>query len=401
MPRQIRSALVAVLFLSTAVIADRFALANPELDRHAKSAKQCTDELRKNQTALAATGESASAFFHRCWWQSSAEKPTPLLSAPGKAKATLEEADAAKAQDAANAAKAEAEKAKASAEAAVARAKEQTAMAEAEIAKAKAETLKAKEDAAREAAKAREAAAAEAAAKSEALDQAQAAKAQEAAKARAATKQQEAAAADAAAKARAAAEVAAATKALDAAKTQAAAKVQAAAKALDAAKAQAANTATARTQDAHADRPPATKSTLASRPREIVGSRQATRPEAVNGSRIEAAHPRILAAAELQRARKIPRAALFARGPARGAPIELRGTPPRRLRPATFESAAVFESVPRPEAPAAAASPVVSMVKVHIQGLQKPIMWPVFPEFVPAFREFANHPIVPGFTSAP
>ncbi len=43
-----------------------------------KTVKQCNEELRKNEAALEAAGESASAFFHRCWWHSEEGKPTPI-----------------------------------------------------------------------------------------------------------------------------------------------------------------------------------------------------------------------------------------------------------------------------------------------------------------------------------
>ena len=48
--------------------------------RSGKTVKECNAELQKNEAALEAAGESASAFFHACWWHSEKGKPTPITA---------------------------------------------------------------------------------------------------------------------------------------------------------------------------------------------------------------------------------------------------------------------------------------------------------------------------------
>lgn len=50
-------------------------------ERTTKTAQECSEELRRNEAALEAAGESASAFFHRCWWHSQKGLPTPIEEA--------------------------------------------------------------------------------------------------------------------------------------------------------------------------------------------------------------------------------------------------------------------------------------------------------------------------------
>ncbi len=70
-----------VLVLSWLVVSAGGALASIDgaTPAHpAKTVKQCNQELEKNAAALEAAGESASAFFHRCWFHSEQGKPTPI-----------------------------------------------------------------------------------------------------------------------------------------------------------------------------------------------------------------------------------------------------------------------------------------------------------------------------------
>ncbi len=48
--------------------------------RGGKTVKECNDELSRNAAALETAGESASAFFHACWFHSEKGKPTPIVA---------------------------------------------------------------------------------------------------------------------------------------------------------------------------------------------------------------------------------------------------------------------------------------------------------------------------------
>ncbi len=48
--------------------------------RGGKTVKECNEELARQTAALEAAGESASAFFHACWFQTEKGKPTPIVA---------------------------------------------------------------------------------------------------------------------------------------------------------------------------------------------------------------------------------------------------------------------------------------------------------------------------------
>ena len=77
-----RVLLLSLLVCGPAILAGR-AKASADRDtpvRGGKTVKECNEELSHNTAALEAAGESASAFFHACWFQSEKGKPTPIVA---------------------------------------------------------------------------------------------------------------------------------------------------------------------------------------------------------------------------------------------------------------------------------------------------------------------------------
>ncbi len=79
--RAIHRMLLVSLLLPGSIVQAGWARAAPEAAaRGGKSVKECNEELGRETAALEAAGESASAFFHACWFHSEKGQPTPIVA---------------------------------------------------------------------------------------------------------------------------------------------------------------------------------------------------------------------------------------------------------------------------------------------------------------------------------